>query len=149
MHRIKVNHYKDLVIYAIEQVIKNLNQDIAQYISTLNLNITAEQLLVLDTIYCCDNICQQDIAKILSKDKSNIKRIVEILEKNGLITREAGKKNNRLVNYLSITNEGKELIDNNIDKIKDYMEKLFEPVTEEEEQVLKNIIKRLNSVRNQ
>ena len=145
MQKIKVNHYTDLKMFQVEQVVKNLKFKLNQFITNLDINITPEQLLVLDTIYSHDNICQQDVALLLSKDKSNIKRIVEILENNKLITRTAGRKNNRLVNYLSITEEGKKILDNNINEIKGYMEELFKDISDEEVKALDSIIKKLNS----
>ena len=136
-NRIKVNHYVDLLMFSIEQVIRGMKSDMNQYINSLNLGITAEQFLVLDTIDSGNNICQQDVADLLGKDKSNIKRIVEILEQKELITRVAGKKNNRLVNYLVITDNGKRLIKENIDKVKKFMEKVFSVISEDEELYLK------------
>lgn len=144
-NRIKVNHYVDLLMFSIEQVIRGMKSDMNQYINSLNLGITAEQFLVLDTIDSGNNICQQDVADLLGKDKSNIKRIVEILEKKGLITRVAGKKNNRLVNYLVITDNGKRLIKENIDKVKKFMEKVFSVISEDEELYLKQIVSKLKN----
>lgn len=141
--RVIVDHYTDLVIHKIEKVIKGLKTELNQYINSLNLGITAEQWVVLDTISAGTNVCQQDVAEALSKDKSNIKRIVEILEKKELITRMVGKKNNRLVNYLYITDNGKSLLDENIEKIKSFLETLFSPVSASEEQVLRDILKKL------
>lgn len=122
-----------------------MKSDMNQYINSLNLGITAEQFLVLDTIDSGNSICQQDVADLLGKDKSNIKRIVEILEQKELITRVAGKKNNRLVNYLVITDNGKRLIKENIDKVKKFMEKVFSVISEDEELYLKQIVKKLKN----
>ncbi len=144
-NRIKVNHYVDLLMFSIEQVIRGMKSDMNQYINSLNLGITAEQFLVLDTIDSGNSICQQDVADLLGKDKSNIKRIVEILEQKELITRVAGKKNNRLVNYLVITDNGKRLIKENIDKVKKFMEKVFSVISEDEELYLKQIVKKLKN----
>ena len=144
-NRIKVNHYVDLLMYSIEQVIRGMKSDMNQYINSLDLGITAEQFLVLDTIDSRNNICQQDVADLLGKDKSNIKRIVEILENKGLIRRDAGKKNNRLVNYLVITESGKKLINENIDKVKSFMESVFSVISDEEEQYLKKIVTKLKN----
>lgn len=146
MNRIKVDHYVDLLIYSIEQVIRGMKSEMNQYINGLDLGITAEQFLVLDTIDSRrEDICQQDVAYILAKDKSNIKRLVEILESKGLITRVMGKKNNRLVNYLQVTDEGKKLIKENIEKVKEFMESVFSGVTPEEEQLLKSLVIKLKS----
>ena len=145
MNRIKVDHYVDLLIYSIEQVIRGMKSEMNQYINGLDLGITAEQFLVLDTIDSGKDVCQQDVAYILAKDKSNIKRIVEILETKGLITRIMGKKNNRLVNYLAVTDDGKKLIKENIQKVKDFMETVFSGVTSEEEQILKGLVTKLRN----
>ncbi|MCR5266467.1 MAG: MarR family transcriptional regulator [Cyanobacteria bacterium RUI128] len=146
MNRIKVDHYVDLLIYSIEQVIRGMKSEMNQYINGLDLGITAEQFLVLDTIDSHrEDICQQDVAYILAKDKSNIKRLVEILESKGLITRVMGKKNNRLVNYLQVTDDGKKLIKENIEKVKEFMETVFSGVTAEEEQLLKSLVIKLKN----
>ena len=143
MTRIKVDHYVDLLICSIEQVIRGMKSEMNQYINGLDLGVTAEQFLVLDTIDSRNDICQQDVADLLAKDKSNIKRIIEILESKGLVTRIIGKKNNRLVNYLAVTDDGKKLIHENLDKVKMFMEKVFSSVSGEEEQFLRNIVLKL------
>ena len=98
---------------------------------------------MLDTIYGQDNICQQDVAKILMKDKSNIKRLVEILEEKAYLIRSVGRKNNRLVNYLTITAEGRNVIDINMPKIKQFLENRLQNISDEELSLLKNIIAKI------
>lgn len=142
MNKINANHYTDTLIYSIDKVLKSIKSDLNKYIMSVD-NITAEQFAVLDTIYNNEKLCQADAAKILLKDKSNIKRIIEILETNKFIKRTMGKKENRLVNYLEITPEGKILIDKNRDNIKSYMQNLFKDITDEEIQTLQNIINKL------
>ena len=56
MNRIKVNHYTDLLMYKIEQVIKSLKYDLNQYINNLNIGLTAEQLFVLQKNYQKTNL---------------------------------------------------------------------------------------------
>jgi len=142
MNKIEACHYTDTLIYSIDRVLKNIKADLNQYIQSLD-NITAEQFAVLDTICSSETICQQDTARILSKDKSNIKRIIEILEKNNYVKRIIGKKGNRLVNFLEATPEGKEIIDKNIGKIKSYMQNVFKNITDDEIKTLWNIVYKL------
>lgn len=143
MPKIKAEHYTDMLIYSIEQTIKDIKADLNQYISTLEPDITAEQFAVLDTIYTHKDICASDLATILSKAKSNIKRIIEILEKNDFIESKLGRKNNRLVNYLKITKKGKEVVDKNINSIKKYLENKFCDIEDSEIEILERIIKKL------
>ncbi len=143
MKKIQVNHYTDTVIYKIDKVIKGIKSDLNKYVSGMNLSITTKQYLVLDTIASNKEICQQDVATILDMDKSNIKRIVEILESKGLIDRTTGRKNNRLVNYLTLTKNGQKFIDENVDKVKTYLEETFDVITDEELSFLKFILEKL------
>lgn len=145
MVEIRANHYTDLMIYSVEQTVTKIKSDLNQYIMNLGIGITAEQFSVLDTIYCSKNICQQDVATILSKDKSNVKRIVEILKNKELITISLSKRNNYAVNFLNITEKGKKLIDDNVQNIKTHLATIFEDISEDEVQVLKIIIQKLNA----
>lgn len=142
MAKVKANHYTDSLVYAIDRVIKNIKADLNQYISSLD-NITAEQFAVLDIISSRKFVYQQDIANILSKDKSNIKRIVDILAKNNFIERKAGIANNRLVYFLEITEDGRKIVDNNMDSVKKHLENAFSCITEEEIASLWNIVHKL------
>lgn len=143
MIKITAAHYSDTVFYNIDKIVKEIKSDLNQYIFHIT-GITAEQFAVLDTIYSNENICQHEVAKINSKDKSNIQRIIIILETKGYITRTVGRKNNRLVNYLTITQDGRELIDNNIFTIRRYMEKIFNSINPDEVEFLKKIITKVN-----
>lgn len=143
MSKIKANHYTETLIYSIDLTLKKLKVELNQYISSLSPHITSEQFAVLDTIYGQDNICQQDVAKILMKDKSNIKRLVEILEEKAYLIRSVGRKNNRLVNYLTITAEGRNVIDINMPKIKQFLENRLQNISDEELSWLKNIIAKI------
>ena len=144
MEQINAEHYTDMLIYAVDKTVTKIKLSLGQYIASLDIGITAEQFAVLDTIYRGENLCQLDVAKILMKDKSNIKRIAEILEHKGLINRILSKRENRALNYLKITDSGKTLIDENVDKVKSYLTEIFRDITDEEVQVLKNIMQKVN-----
>ena len=144
MEQINAEHYTDMLIYAVDKTVTKIKLSLGQYIASLDIGITAEQFAVLDTIYRGENLRQLDVAKILMKDKSNIKRIAEILEHKGLINRILSKRENRALNYLKITDSGKTLIDENVDKVKSYLTEIFRDITDEEVQVLKNIMQKVN-----
>lgn len=136
MKEIKLNHYVDTVIYSIDMIIKNLKAELKHRIDKLNLGITGEQFVVLDTVSYYENIYPQKLSEIMMKDKSNTTRMIQILVDKGLITKEVGKVNNRLVYQLKITKKGKKLVDENMPKIKKYITEIFANIPDEEIELL-------------
>lgn len=142
MKEIKLNHYVDTVIYSVDMIIKNLKIDLKHKIDKLDLGITGEQFVVLDTVAYYENMYPQRLSQILMKDKSNTTRMIKILTDKGLISKTAGKINNRLVYMLNITPEGKKLVDDNMPKIKKYITEIFENITDEEIELLHSMSKK-------
>lgn len=142
MKEIKLNHYVDTVIYSVDMIIKNLKIDLKHKIDKLDLGITGEQFVVLDTVAYYENMYPQRLSQILMKDKSNTTRMIKILTDKGLISKTAGKINNRLVYMLNITPEGKKLVDDNMPKIKKYITEIFENIPDEEIELLHSMSKK-------
>jgi DNA-binding MarR family transcriptional regulator len=132
MKEIKAQHYVDTVIFSIDHIIRNLKRELKQKIDSLNIGITGEQFVVLDTIDCFNEIYQQKLSELLMKDKSNTTRILKVLENKGLIARSAGNVNNRLVYFLHVTDKGKKIVSDNMPKIKQFITDIFENISDEE-----------------
>lgn len=142
MKEIKPEHYVDTILYSIDIIIRNLKLDLKQKIDKLNIGITGEQFVVLDTIAYHKNMYQQKLSDILMKDKSNTTRIIKVLADKDLITRETGSINNRLVYILNVTDKGKKLIQDNIPKIKKYLSDIFINITDNEIDMLHSLSKK-------
>lgn len=136
MLKIKSEHYIDTIIYSIDRIIKSVKSELKHKLESLNIGLTAEQFVVLDTIYSIKNIYQQQLSDILMKDKSNTTRILKILEQKGLIIREYGKVNNRLVYFLKVTDDGKKIVDDNIPKMKQFITEIFKNIDNSEVDIL-------------
>ncbi len=132
MHEIKKNHYVDTIIYSVDKIIRNLKFELRQKFDSLNTGITSEQFVVLDTIGCYKNIYQQKLANIIMKDKSNTTRIVKALEQKGLIKREYGTINKRLVYFLHITEMGQKIVKNNMPHMKQFITEIFTHISDDE-----------------
>ena len=145
MKEIRVDHYVDTAIYSVDIIIRTLKAALKQKIDKLGMGITGEQFVVLDTIRCYEDIYQQKLSEILMKDKSNTTRIIKVLEAKGLINREAGNLNNRLVYKLTITDKGKKLADDNMPKIKKMITDIFENITDEELDTLHSLSKKFQN----
>jgi DNA-binding MarR family transcriptional regulator len=68
-------------------------------------NITAEQFLLLDTLWMEGPLSQQKIADIMLKDKNSVVKLVNSLEALGLVTREVNQ-NDRRENIVTVTKKG-------------------------------------------
>lgn len=132
MSELEVKHYAESIMYAVEQTAIYGRLKATQVINQLNIGITLEQYIALDSIANNENICQRDLSKLILKDRSNTSRILNILEENQLIERIVETKNNRLVKKIYITEKGRDILSENNDKIKEEMKFLFEDISKEE-----------------
>ena len=136
MKEIKANHYVDTIIYSVGIILRVLKGELKQKIDNLKIGITGEQFIVLDTICCYKDIYQQKLSDIIMKDKSNMTRILRVLEEKGLIQRDVGNVNNRLVYFLRPTEKGQKIVEDNMPKIKIFITAIFENITDEEIELL-------------
>jgi len=72
-------------------------------------DITPEQYLVLNMIKDDENLNQNNLCELLYKDKSNMTRLLSILEKKGLIEKIQHADNKKQTNIIKITEKGKKL----------------------------------------
>ena len=132
MKNLKPKHYIDTVVYSIDMIIKNIKAELRQKVDGLNMDITSEQFVVLDTISCHKNIYQQKLSEILYKDKSNTNRLISVLLEKGLITKDVSKNNNRLVNVLNISEKGQELLDKYMPQAKEILRDICSNLSDED-----------------
>jgi DNA-binding MarR family transcriptional regulator len=136
MIKINKDHYIDTIIYSIDKIIKGLKNELKNKLETLDIGITGEQFIVLDTICGTKNIYQQQLSEIIMKDKSNTNRILKILEQKGLITKEYGNVKNRLVYFLNATEDGRRIVEDNMPKIKQFITDIFKNIDDSEIEIL-------------
>jgi DNA-binding MarR family transcriptional regulator len=109
-------------------------------------NITPEQWGVLNRLWENEGIHQSALAEKASKDRHNITRILNLLEKNGFIHRIPDGDDKRRLNVY-LTKEGKALKKKLIPIAIDYLQKCFNGLSQEEvrdlsrihEHILKNL----------
>ena len=70
-----------------------------------NFEITPEQYMVLNMIDDDNPPSQNKLCKLLCKDKSNMTRIISVLEEKNLITKESNERSN----VIKITDKGRKL----------------------------------------
>ena len=79
-----------------------LKQYTAQILKQNNVAMTPEQFLVVDLLWNEGSMSQQSLADKMHKDKNSITKLVDALEKKGLVCRQQDK-NDRRSNIIVLT----------------------------------------------
>ena len=88
-----------------------MKKHIASVFKKGGINLTAEQFLVMDTLWNQGEMTQQNIAYIIQKDKNSVTQFIDNLEKKGLVQRVVGSADRR-VNNIKLSKTGLAMKDN-------------------------------------
>lgn len=121
-----------------------LKKYLAEVFKKNGVNLTAEQYLVMDTLWNEGTLTQQAIAFIIQKDKNSVTQFIDNLEKKGLVTRSVAKEDRR-VNNIVVTEQGMALKDSTKQLAIDTMEKAIEGIPEADLQTFVGVLKKVCS----
>jgi len=112
-------------------------------IVSCNLHLSFEQFIILKiALQHNGTVVQQDIASMMGKDKSVVMRMVDCLEKEGLIKRVVDA-NDRRRNMLEVTTTGLEML-SQFDEVEMALsEEIMEGLTEQEIETFYKVIDRI------
>lgn len=136
-----IGHYTDSIHYELEQTSRLMNMLTNQLFKKLELSITFDEYIALDTVSINAGICQRDLAKLILKDRANTGRILNELEQKGYITRFIDTKNNRLVKKMGITETGLQELNSINNKIKTYLSGVTKRIPPEDVDKVRDILR--------
>ena len=85
------NHFTDSISYQTELTAKYWKMLGNQLFEKFNIHdLSIEEFGILDTLLCNPAICQRDLAKIILRDRANTGKLLDNLEKKGLVGRGEG-----------------------------------------------------------
>ncbi|MDR1167740.1 MAG: MarR family transcriptional regulator [Heliobacteriaceae bacterium] len=113
------------------------------YIKSLKLDLTIDQLIILRILSFTPSISQNELAEILSKDKSNLSRMMDSLEKKGYILREAGLKSKRVVKKNTITAEGEKTVKKLMNIAQTLHSRALKGISQQELSTLKELLQKI------
>ena len=119
-----------------------LKKHLAEVFKKNGVNLTAEQYLVMDTLWNEGTLTQQAIAYIIQKDKNSVTQFIDNLEKKGLVTRSVSKEDRR-VNNIALTEEGMALKDSTKQLAIDTMNQVLEGIPEEDVLTFVDVLKKI------
>ncbi len=128
--------------FQIELTARKIRQYGQSILKSLGIDITIEQWLVLNVINENESINQIDVGEILVKDKPTISRMVNHLEKKGLITKIPSSKDSRKVE-LNISKKGKTMINDIYPTIEKIRFKGLNELSQEEIKNIENILEKI------
>ncbi len=143
----KIERYTDSLYYELEQTTKFFRAFSMKFFKKMEVDISPDEYVTIETILCNAGICQRDLAKLILKDRANTGKILDALEEKGYITRFIDMKNNRLVRKMGVTETGKEIYDMVTEKLRKTIKKIDEnkhhcPIPEEEKQMVRNTLRK-------
>lgn len=124
--------------YIIHRLDMQMSLGLQHAFQAKGFNITPEQWGVLNRLWESEGMHQSALAERAAKDRHNITRILNLLEKNGFIRRTPNEEDKRRLNVY-LTKEGKALKEKLIPIVIDYLQKCFEGLTKEEVQNLRKV----------
>lgn len=102
---------------------------------------------VLEALYHKGRQTIREISEAVLINTGSITYVIDKLEKKGYIERSYCKEDRRVV-YIQITDNGKELMDQIFPKHQRMIEKVFEEVTDEEKEIVIDVLKRVGKKKN-
>lgn len=97
-----------------------------------NYEITPEQYVVLSMLSEESMLYQNKLCEELHKDKSNMTRILSVLEEKGLIEKIQSTENKKQVNKIKITSKGKEVRNKITPQIQFAREKYLDGISQDD-----------------
>ncbi len=130
------------LFYEIRITSRYMNLMGIQAFQKLNINISFEEYLIMNILSYNEGICLRDLAKMLLRDRSNLGKVINGLEKQKLIKVKPSIRNNRSIKKLFLTEKGSNLCCEIYTKIEPYIKIFDEALKEEEQKMLRSYLQK-------
>lgn len=120
-----------------------LKQFLAVMFRKSGLPITPEQFMLIDLIWNQGEMSQQQLADQLQKDKNSVTKLVDAIERKGLVKRVQNTKDRRS-NTIVLTDKGETLKHGAKEKGISVLDQMLEGIDEKELRAFLSTLKKLN-----
>lgn len=132
----------NVVNFLLEQTVRQMRGYAQRQLDTLQTGITVDQWVILKIIEERKQISQVELAQVSQKDTASITRILDLLQKKGLIQRIDDEYDRRKY-MISLTGEGTEFVMRNLPFINRIRGQIVQGLSQEEIQALKSILDKI------
>lgn len=106
-------------------------------------DLTIDNFAILMRLWQQDNLSQQQLCDLTCKNKSNLTRILDTMEKKNMITRIQNPADRRSF-IISLTDDTRSLKDEMVRIAKEYGEKIFTGISKSDVESLRNFYAKIN-----
>lgn len=131
------------VLIELEKTIRNVRELFNSVFQKRHFGISYDQWLVVEQVMYKQGISQIEIANNTGKDRASISRIIKNLQRKNLLTKTYNEVNKR-ANKVYLTPDGLELSDKIVSVYKEVYNSQFKGIYEQELNLLKEILVRIN-----
>lgn len=132
---------KEIAVYLNLAACK-LKQYTAAMLKQSNVDLTPEQFLLIDLLWNHGAMSQQKMADTMQKDKNSITKLVDALEKKGLVERRKDSSDRRS-NTLTLTRKAESMKTGAKEAGISMLDKVLEGISEEELKAFLNTLGKL------
>jgi DNA-binding MarR family transcriptional regulator len=132
---------ESVLFYLIEKTNKVVRRYSQEDFSNAGIPITVDQWLVMKKINDVESINQIELANALFKDKASITRILDLLLKKKLVTKDAGV--DKRSSELKLTSQGKAFIGQILPRVKSHRKKAITGIKETELKTLREALQKI------
>lgn len=135
------NHFKKGELYSFVTGVAStaIARRLQKKFNNAGLNLTIEQWSVLYHLWKKDGISQQDLCNASFRDKPSITRLVDNLEKAGLVKRVAAEKDRR-INLVYLTKQGQQLEERTMQLADETLNEALKSVPAEKVELCKQVL---------
>lgn len=132
----------NVVNFLLEQTVRQMRGYAQRQLDTLQTGITVDQWVLLKIIEERKQISQVELAQVSQKDTASITRILDLLQKKGLIQR-IDDEHDRRKYMISLTTEGVEFVMRNLPFVNQIRSQIVQGLSQEEIRTLKDILDKI------
>lgn len=134
----------DSIGFIIECTEQCLKRELRKSFQADGLDVTPYQWIVLYRLWEQEGLTQAEIAERTIKDKPTITRMVDVLEKKGLVIRR-NVENDRRVYKIYLTEKGKILEQKLVPIVEEHIEKALTGIASDEVERAKKLLRKICS----
>lgn len=131
-----------IVFYSLDKAIKSYRQMAQKNINSRNIDITIDQWLLLAAISNNPDAKQHELAESIFKDLASITRMIELMVKKEILTRNFHPEDRRRFS-LAITSKGMSILSDLAPIIKSNRSKALNGITSADIQTLQNLLNKI------
>ena len=123
--------FDDTLLPWLGRTMKLVDMYISNHLSEHNIDLTKVQMILLTRLYYNDGQPQNDLALLTNRDKASLARLLDTMERKGLVVRVPSREDKR-IKLVHITKRGMELYESARPVMKDMIMKVQKDMSEED-----------------